>query len=82
MSSTMRLEYAVGATENGAINIAIFDVAGRKVRNLVSGFEAPGRHSVEWNGRNDNGDAVPKGVYFVHGSLGGRTLSTRVLFLH
>ena len=51
------------------------------MRSLVNGFQNPGRYSVDWNGKNDSGDVMSKGIYFVHGSVGGRTLSTRVLFM-
>src|SRR5439155_1878296 len=80
-TKTTRLDYAIGASEFGAIHIAVFDIAGRQVRTLVNEVQSPGRYSVSWDGRGDTGDAMPRGVYFVHGSVGGRTLSTRVLFM-
>ena len=80
-ANTTRLDYAVGASDVGAIRIAVYDIAGRQVRTLVNGVQAPGRYSVEWNGRSDNGQTMSKGIYFVHSSVGGRTLTTRVLFI-
>ena len=80
-TNTTRLDYAIGASEVGAIRIAVFDIAGRQVRTLVNGVQSPGRYSLSWDGRGDTGDAMPRGLYFVHGSVGGRTLSTRVLFM-
>jgi len=80
-TNTTRLDYVIGASEVGAIHIAVFDVAGRLVHTLVNGVQSPGRYSVDWNGRNDHGSVMMKGMYFVRGSVGGRTLSTRVLFM-
>jgi flagellar hook assembly protein FlgD len=34
------------------------------VRVLVGGEQGAGKHVVEWDGRNDAGEAVGSGVYF------------------
>ncbi len=47
----------------GDVNLAVFDLAGRRVRNLLSGQHAGGRHVVRWNGRNDAGDQLASGIY-------------------
>jgi len=54
-----------GVDEAGPVSVAVFDVAGRRVRGLVSDvrYEA-GEHAVAWDGRDDAGRAVPSGIYF------------------
>lgn len=47
----------------GAIELAIFDLLGQRVRTLVSAEQVPGRYSLQWNGLNDTGRAVASGVY-------------------
>lgn len=47
----------------GTASIIIYDVAGRRVRTLVSGFVTAGDHSVSWDGRDDSGHQVASGVY-------------------
>ena len=42
----------------------IVDVNGRSVRQLPDATYAPGAHSMEWDGRDDEGRAVSPGVYF------------------
>jgi len=62
--------------------ISVFDVAGRQVRKLVSGVQAAGIHTVTWDGRNDQGAQVQRGVYFVRTMINGRKEATnRVLYL-
>ena len=62
--------------------ISVFDVAGRQVRKLVSGVQAAGVHTVTWDGRNDQGAQVQRGVYFVRTMIAGRKEATnRVLYL-
>jgi len=62
-----RISYAVPSAGN--VSLAVYDPAGRPVRNLVSGPVAPGRYNAVWDGRADNGDRVAAGVYlyrFIH----------------
>jgi len=56
----------------GEIEVQVFDVAGRQVRQLFKGRKTPGEHSISWDGRNAGGDPVAAGVYFlrIHGDLG------------
>jgi flagellar hook assembly protein FlgD len=50
-------------------------VDGRRVRNVEPALYAPGPHSYQWDGLDDNGNAVAPGVYFaiVHGPDGNIT---------
>ena len=46
------------------VNIAIFDVRGRKVRFLVNQNQNLGRYEIRWDGRNDFGKKVSAGLFF------------------
>ena len=47
------------------VTIDIFDLAGRPVRRVESlAAQSAGRHEVAWDGRSDEGLALPAGVYF------------------
>jgi T5SS/PEP-CTERM-associated repeat protein len=50
------------------VEIAIYDVLGRRVRTLVKERLALGSHVATWNGRNDSGSSLPAGAYFVRRS--------------
>ncbi|MCU0606155.1 MAG: T9SS type A sorting domain-containing protein, partial [Candidatus Edwardsbacteria bacterium] len=47
----------------GNVRIAVYNVAGQKVKTLVDGTMNAGYHSVSWDGRNESGQAVSAGVY-------------------
>lgn len=47
----------------GMVELHIYDIAGRLVKTLVNARRAPGEYSVQWNGRNESGQAVSTGVY-------------------
>ncbi|MEW6751354.1 MAG: FlgD immunoglobulin-like domain containing protein [Candidatus Latescibacterota bacterium] len=45
------------------VEIGVFDLAGRRVSQLVSARRASGEYTVEWDGRGEGGDMVPPGNY-------------------
>ncbi len=48
-----------------AVTLRVYDVAGRRVKELVRTEEqAAGTHTVTWDGVDDAGRAAPSGVYF------------------
>jgi len=65
-----RITYVVGADGQG-VDLAIFDLAGRRVRQLASGARSAGRYQVDWDGRSDAGQSLPGGVYYVRARVGG-----------
>jgi len=46
------------------VSLAVYDVQGRLVRQLVSAVKGPGVFTVIWDGRNQKGMPVSTGVYF------------------
>lgn len=63
-----RIAIPVTLDKPGVVSVVIEDAGGGRVRNLVSGqvYEA-GRHSIEWDGRNETGNPVAPGTYRVRG---------------
>ena len=42
----------------------MYDVTGRLIRTLANREFDAGAHDVYWDGSNDDGQKVPRGVYF------------------
>ena len=63
------------------VRVAILDLSGRQVREIVHAPLGAGSHTWRWDGRSDAGQATPAGVYFVTVTAGDRSLGTRVLRL-
>jgi len=81
-TNSTTIAYAVGG--NGQdVQIGIYNVAGRLVRTLASGFQAAGRYEVSWNGRSDDGATATHGVYFIRALVGGTRVNeaSRILYL-
>jgi hypothetical protein len=69
LRSTAVISYSVagkaGSKEMQPIELSVFDVSGREVKNLVSNKQSPGHYEVFWNGTDGKGLRCPAGVYFV-----------------
>lgn len=50
---------------DGPAQLAVFDVSGRRVRELASGTLAAGPHRERWDGRDSGGRDLGDGVYLV-----------------
>lgn len=65
----------------GEVTLEVYDVLGARVRTLANGTWAAGRHSLSWDGRDDDGRAVSPGMYLVRlraGDYDGRTKLVRM----
>ncbi len=61
------------------VQLAIFDITGRRLRTLVEGLHDAGMHTVRWNGQDQLGRPVGSGVYFYQLRAGGVTQSRKLL---
>jgi hypothetical protein len=66
----------------GSVNLTVFDMAGRVVRRLVANeVGTPGRHEIEWNGRDDAGRQAASGTYFYRLEAGGHEETKRMVLV-
>lgn len=64
-----------------SINISIYNVAGQLVKQLSNGTQQPGRHSVQWDGRDNNGNKAPTGVYMLRCRGGTFTRTMKLIMI-
>jgi hypothetical protein len=57
-----------GIAKAGRVQIGIYDVTGRKVRSLADRIFPAGEQELRWDGTDDAGNKVARGVYFVRSS--------------
>ena len=62
-------------------DVAVFDLAGRRVRTIAAGVLPAGTSSLGWDGRNDGGAPVAAGVYSLRLAAGGEVRSQRVVMI-
>jgi hypothetical protein len=63
------------------VNIAVYDITGRRRAELANGEFPAGRHTLAWDGRDGTGKPVGAGVYFYKLKLAGQTYNTRGVLL-
>ena len=62
----------------GPARLDVFDAAGRRVATLARGRFAAGRHAARWSGADDDGRALPAGLYLASLEAGGRRVTRRI----
>ena len=67
--------------QSGHVLLRVFDVNGAYVATVHDGNLNQGRHSLEWTGRNDNGQPVASGMYLYTLTTNGQTLSRKMVVL-
>jgi flagellar hook assembly protein FlgD len=65
----------------GPVDLAVYDVRGRRVRTLFRGIQDAGPHARSWDGRAEAGTACAAGVYFVRLTTADATLARKLVLL-
>ncbi len=68
-------------SSHGHAALTIYDITGRKVRELLSEELPAGAHRVVWDSCDDKGVTVSSGVYFARLNAGGVGVTSRMMFV-
>jgi hypothetical protein len=66
-------------TEAGQVQLTVHNVVGQQVRVLVDQVQEAGAHQIEWDGRDQSGQAVAPGLYLYRLVAGSQALGKMVL---
>ena len=66
-------------SERQAVKVTVYSVSGREVRVLVNATKDPGVHYVDFDLRDDSGQGLASGVYFVQLVAGNEVRSVRMV---
>jgi flagellar hook assembly protein FlgD len=77
--STTSIAYTL--TAPAEVSLAVYDVAGHRVRKLAFGMRGAGEHRVAWDGSDDTGSTVANGTYFLRLEAGDRVTVGKVSLL-
>jgi hypothetical protein len=78
-SSFTEIQYYIPQNEN--VQVAIFDMLGRRVKILVNKPHQLGEHAVSWNGTNQNGTRVENGIYYCRIMVGDYCNTSKILLI-
>jgi hypothetical protein len=57
------ISFNILQVEQASVVIEIYDMSGRKVKQVLSESRGKGSHSEQWDGKDDQGTLVPPGAY-------------------
>lgn len=63
------------------IELAVYDITGRRIALLAYGATMPGIHAVTWHGKDDRGAEVSSGIFIVRLAAGSTSISRKVVRL-
>jgi hypothetical protein len=63
------------------LTIDVYDVRGRRIRNLASGRMSSGLHTIVWDGNNFTGRKASPGIYFVRLSAPGFVRTGKIVLM-
>lgn len=78
-SEQTSLEYVL--PDPASVRLAVYDVLGRQVRVLIDEEQEAGRHTVQWNGRDESGQRMASGMYLARLVVDGTTKVRKMTFV-
>jgi len=73
--------FGVSLDQAQMVDVAVFDLLGRRVVTIHHGMLPEGTSRLAWNGRRQDGSRAPGGVYFYRLTLGSRVIHRQVVLL-
>ncbi len=74
-----KIEYYL--EEPQKIRLDIYNIRGKRVKNLIDGLQDSGEHSVEWNGTDNWGTKVGSGLYYYQIRTKNGILTQKMVFI-
>lgn len=80
-ASQMNINISFNLEEAAQIKLKIYNSKGQLIRRLADRYFPKGAHTISWNGLNDIGNAVVRGVYFVEIQNNKQRIFHKILYL-
>ncbi len=65
----------------GRVSLTVYDITGRRVRELVSESLSAGVHTTVWDGKDERGESVASGVYISRLTMGKFSATGKMLLV-
>ncbi|MBW7869355.1 MAG: T9SS type A sorting domain-containing protein [Ignavibacteriales bacterium] len=76
---TTSIKFDLNSSEN--ISIKIYNSLGKEIRTLLDNYLPSGEHIVQWNGKDNKGNILPGGVYFIQMIAGSYQKTIKTILL-
>ena len=71
--------FALDLPSEAAVRLTVYDVTGRRVRELIRQEMGPGSYTYSWDGFTDAGARAPAGNYYARLTVGGADRTQRLV---
>ncbi len=78
---TAWLRYALPEARE-QVTLAVYNTLGQRVRTILRAAAAAGYHTLNWDGRDDSGQRLVSGIYYVRFQTGIKVLTTPVTIIY
>lgn len=72
-------EISYGVPQKTTVNISVYNSMGQYVRTLVDDIKEPGSYRIVWNGTDDIGRSLARGIYFVRMTTDGSANTEKLI---
>ncbi|MBK7378529.1 MAG: VCBS repeat-containing protein [Ignavibacteriales bacterium] len=76
---TTNVRFTIGSSISTSIKI--YNILGKEIRTLLEKNLLTGEHSVQWDGKDDRGNLLPGGVYFIQMIAGSYQKTIKTILL-
>jgi hypothetical protein len=74
---TTKISYRLN--KEAQVKLSIYNISGRKVKQLIDRQQGVGEYSVEWNSDRDNGEELASGMYVARLSVDDNIISRKMI---
>lgn len=76
------IRYELPFNGSTPVSLRIFNLLGQNVRELVNAAQPAGSYAAEWDGRLENGERAPAGIYFYQLRAGNHVATQKLMVLN
>jgi hypothetical protein len=73
--------FPLSVPQKRKVDIQVYDMTGRRIITIYSGYLEKGRYTFSWNGTDDHGRVVANSIYFIRIRSGGFVDSRKIILL-
>lgn len=76
-----RSTISIKSSEPGFSKLNIYNIKGQLIRSYGNSSKSSGDHTFQWDGRDNSGNQVSGGIYFIKVQSGQRTANSKILYM-
>jgi len=78
---TQHISLTFSVPVKGVVKATVYDITGRRVITLTEEHKEPGKHRIEWSGRDSNGKKLSTGIYFLKVDYGQESVTKKLVLI-